>query len=251
MRRIFLTAIVFPLAFCVAPLTAFPQGSVSINDSLAMAKAVDVYHSYMTPESGLYDGSEYPYNVYYTVKLADSDPFFISNLFDTGAVFYNGMLYENVPLLYDIVQGEILIRDPTRINIIRLHKQHVKWFRVHDKTFFRLEKDSASAHPLNTGFYLPLYRGNTSLYMFASKEINESSSSFNGLKSYAAENDVFFIRKGNDYFRVKDKKSVLKVLGDKRKEVTQFIKKNKIKLRKELYYALPKVVAYYDGLSTK
>ena len=40
------------------------------------------------------------------------------------------------------------------------------------------------------------------------------------------------------------------ILNNKKKEVVQFIKKNKLKLRKVREYALVKIVAYYDGINT-
>ena len=251
MRFFFSTAIIFQVFLYALPLFVTSQDNTPVNDSLAIARAIGMYHKSMNPESGLYDGSEYPYTAYYPVAPADSDPFFINSTFDTGAVFYQGMLYENVPLLFDIIQGDVLVRDPSKLNIIRLHKENVEWFRLHGHTFLRLEKDSSSTHPVKTGFYTPLHRGSTSLYLFPSKQIKESSSASGGLKTYADENDEYLINKGNDYFKVKDKKSVLRVLGDRRKEIGQFIKKNKLKLRQDPYNNLPKVVAYYDTLASR
>ena len=58
--------------------------------------AVNLYHRFLSPETGLYNGSEYTYYAYYPIVINEGHPFFQSKEFDTGSVFYNNILYENV-----------------------------------------------------------------------------------------------------------------------------------------------------------
>lgn len=251
MKCFVLTAIVFLSAFFITPDKAISQNSIP--DTLAespLNNAINLYHQYLTPESNLYDGSEYAYNAYYPFIINEGDPFFMSTYFETGSVFYNNMLFEKVPLLYDIVKDEILIRDPTKINILRLNAERVKWFRIYNKTFIRLMSDSVSGNSLKTGFYGILYKGKISLYKHVSKFFKETSSSAQGLNRYVVENDEYFITRGNGYFRIKNKKSLFKELSDKKKEIVQFINKNKLRWKKNKENTLTKVVAYYDGITT-
>lgn len=248
MRFLILTAISFTSLF-FHPITAGCQSTTNNNDSVAIKNAINIYHEYLSPEPGLYNGSEYTYNTYYPFVINEGDPFFFSKNFDTGAVYYNGVLYEKVPLLYDIIHGEVLIRDPSRINILRLNDKYISWFRLYNHTFQKLYRDSASANPLNTGFYAALYRGKTSLYKSVSKIFKENSASFQGLNKYTVETDEYFIKKNNDYFRVKNKKQLLNILSDRKKEVNQYMKKNRLKFKKAMEYTLINVVAYYDQLT--
>ena len=209
--------------------------------------AVKLYHQFLTPETGLYNGSQYAYNSYYPFEINQGDPFFISKQFDTGAVFYNNVLYEHVPLLYDIVKDELLIHDPTNFYIIRLNSARLGWFTIWDHTFIRLIHDSAN-NLLPTGFYDLLYNGNTALYKRVSKIFMENSTSFMGINKYLVESNAFFIKKDNQYYRVNKKRSILLIMRDKKKEVLQFIKKNKLNFRKDYEAALTKLVAYYNEI---
>ena len=159
-------------------------------------------------------------------------------------------MYENVPLLFDIVKEELLTHDPTNNYIMRLNNERVKWFIIWGHTFVRLSHDSADNSPMHTGFYDLLYNGNTSLYKRVSKIFKENSASSQGLNKYVVELNEYFIKRDNQYYTVKNKKSLLLIMNNKKKEVVQFIKKNKLKLRKAREYALVKIVAYYDGINT-
>jgi hypothetical protein len=237
--------------FFINSYQAFSQNFITdtSGDSSSFQSAVNLYHRFLTPETGLYNGSEYAYNAYYPFTINEGHPFFQSKTFDTGAVFYNNVLYENVPLLYDIVKEELLTHDPTNNYIMRLHNERIKWFIIWGHTFIRLNQDNAKSSPLHPGFYDLLYNGNTALYKRVSKIFKENTASFQGVNIYAVESNEYFVKKDNQYYTVKNKKSLLLIMNNKKKEVAQFIKKNKLKLRKAPEYALIRIVAYYDGIN--
>lgn len=222
----------------------------TLQETEGFQHAVNLYHQYLSPETGLYHGSEYAYNTYYPFIINEGHPFFHKKTFDTGAVFYNNILYEKVPLLYDIINGELLTIDPTKINIIRLNTENIKWFTLDGYTFIRLVRDSIPANSLHTGFYNALYKGKTSLYKKVSKIFKENSSATQGLNKYVAEVNEYFIKKDSGYFKIKNRKSLLQVLNNKKKEIGQFINRNKSKLRINKEEAFIMIVAYYDQITT-
>jgi hypothetical protein len=237
--------------FFISSCQAFSQNIITdtSGDTSSFQTAVNLYQRFLAQETGLYNGSEYAYNAYYPFTINEGHPFFQSLNFDTGAVFYNNVLYENVSLLYDIVKGELLTHDPTNNYVMRLNSERVMWFIIWGHTFIRLNQDNAKGSPLHTGFYDLLYNGNTSLYKRVSKIFKENTASFQGLNIYPVESNEYFIKRDDRYYTVKNKKSLLLIMKNKKKEVAQFIKKNKLKLRKAKEYALMKIVAYYDGIN--
>ncbi len=221
----------------------------TLQESPGFHNTVNVYHQYLSPETGLYDGSEYSYTTYYPFTIDEGDPFFQLKTFDTGVVFYNNVLYEKVPLLFDIIKEELLIYDPSRTYIIRLNSERIGWFTIWGHTFLRLIVDSLTNSQLHTGFYDLLYIGKTSLYNKVSKHFQENSASAQGLKKYVVESNEYFIKKDNQFYKVKNRTSLVAILNNKKKEVAQFIKQNKLNLKKKNKNdALIKIVAYYDGI---
>jgi hypothetical protein len=243
--KIFLLGLFFASSF-----KAFPQDFISdtARETTSFQAAVNYYHQFLSPETGLYDGSEYTYNTYYPIQINEGDPFFLSKNFYTGTVFYNNVLYEKVPLLYDIIKNELLIHDPSNIYTIRLNNERVGWFTIWGHTFIQLIFDSANNSQMRTGFYDLLYNGKTSLYRKDSKILNENTASAQGINKYVVETNEYFIKKDNQYYKVTNKKSLNVALKNKKKEIGQFIKKNKLNLRKNKNGALIKIVGYYNGI---
>ena len=245
-----LVRVVLPILFFLNSFKVFPQKFVadSSGQSPAMQGALNSYHQFLSPENGLYNGSQYTYNTYYPFTINEGNPFFFSKNFEAGSVFYDNVLYKSVPLLYDIIKDELLINDPSRAYIIRLNNSRIAWFKLWGHTFVWLMNDSTANSSLNTGFYLLIYNGKTSLYARDTKSFKENTASIQGLNKYVVESIDYFIEKDNRFFLLKNKKSLLNVMNNKKKEVTQFIKKNRLNLRKDKVNALTKVVAYYDEI---
>ena len=251
MARFTLVKIYLLSTFFTNPFQVSSQNFIADTSGKAFAlhNAVNLYHRFLSPENGLYDGSEYTYYIYYPYTINEGHPFFQTKDFDTGSVFYNNMLYEKVPLLFDIVHEELLINDPSHIFIIRLNTARIGWFIISGHTFVHLFSDSINHTVLNPGFYDLLYNGNTSLFKKVSKVLMENTASSEGIKEYIAESDEYFIKKNKQYYRIKNKKSLMLIVNSNKKEVEQFIRKNKLNLKKDLDNSLVKIVAYYDGIN--
>ena len=61
--------------------------------------------------------------------------------------------------------------------------------------------------------------------------------------------DRYYIRKDGNMYRVRKKRSILKVLADRKKEVKSFIRTNYFDFRTNPDYQLTEVVRYYDSLN--
>ena len=210
---------------------------------------MNLYHQFLSPETGLYNGSEYAYKLHYPFTINEGHPFYMTEQFDTGAVFYNKVLYENVPLLYDLIMGELVTRNPTNDYFIRLNNENIGWFILSGHTFIKLNPHDFGSVVLHEGFYDLLYNGTTALYKKPSKNFKETSDIHVGIKKYVVESDTYFIKKDNQYYKVNNKKELLLIMNNNKKEVELFIGKNKLSLKKDKDNALRKIVAYYDDIN--
>ena len=214
------------------------------DNATAIANAISMYHRSLQPETGLYNGVEY---IDYAYTIEEGSPFFISAQFLTGSVVYNNMLYEDVPLLYDIIRGEVVISDPSHLHKISLLNERITRFTVSDNSFVRLTKDSSSQPIIATGFYQLLYSGRTRLYKKQTRTIQESmSGSSAGLKRYVEESNNYYLEKNHIFYAVNNKALLLAALKDKQKAVQHFIKKNKLRFTKDKGATLVKAIAFYE-----
>lgn len=239
-------------AFLLISTRIFSQNALADTsvENNSLDNALKLYHQFLTPETNLYNGREYAYNVYYPSRFNDGNPFFISNIFDTGVVFYNNILFRNVRMLYDEVKGELLVSDPARIYLIKLITEKIGWFTIYGHTFLNLNTDAIKNTSLRRGFYDVLYSGNTSLYNKVSKKIEEIYGTKEVTYKVVESNEYFIYKDGNYHF-IKNGKELKTVLADKKKEIDQFMRKNKFKARRLSDGSLIKIVTYYDTLDNQ
>jgi hypothetical protein len=117
--------------------------------------AINAYYQTLGEESPLYNGSEY---LEYAYTLQEGHPFYLSANFVNGNVNLDGMIFHDVPMLYDIIKDQLIIQDFQRVYKINLPADRVQQFFLLGHLFVRLTRDSADQ--IKTGFYDQLYGEN-------------------------------------------------------------------------------------------
>ncbi len=219
----------------------------SSNNDPAVQNAINLYHNYLAPENGFYNGSEYAYKRYYPFRFSEGHPFLFTQLFTEGTVFYDGMVY-HAPLLLDIIKGELLTRSPSNI-YCKLNSERIEWFKLQNYTFIHLRPDSTDR--LADGFYALLSKGQVSLYKAFRKNLKDDANSVTVVDEIAVEQDYYFIIRENKYFRIKNKKTLLEALADKKKVMQRFMRTNSIKIKRNSEQAFTRVVIYYNSINAK
>jgi hypothetical protein len=212
----------------------------------AYGLALRQYHDYLDPEPNLYRGDQY---AEYSFLLKEGHPFFGEDRWRKGTVMYNGILYENVSLLYDEVLDMLVMPDPLKVFKIILIPSEVGSFTIEDHSFVRLSDSLNPSQPGN-GFYEQLYKGHISLLKREKKTIQEDvSNPAEGIRRYIEVHVSYYLKRGNEYYSVNNKGSLLYALKDKNREAKKFIRQNHLNVRKDKENALVKVVTWYDGLN--
>ena len=171
--------------------------------------------------------------------------------FSIGTVEYDSMLYQHVPILFDEVKEAVIIKDVWGSKKIQLNTEKVTGFSLLNHHFVKLVQDSSGKSPIRSGFYDVLYQGNINVYKRQTKKVLESITMSEGLKRKIDEQNNYFIKKESTFYAVTKKRDVLNITQDKRKEIQQYIKKNKLNIRKNKETALVQIAAYYDQLTNK
>ena len=99
---------------------------------------------------------------------------------------------------------------------------------------------------MSPGFYQQMEDGKVLLLYKRSKRINEKIT--NKLEQQFLDDTKFYIVLDHKVHEVKRLSSVLDVLNDRKKELKEFLRVNKLKYRKDPQSILNKMVAYYNQL---
>jgi len=231
------------MRYCIAyatllflPLAVFAQDFLP--DSVVYKKALDQTIGYnaspFTKTSGLYTGSRYVRD-YYRVK---GHPFFETDSLAKGDVFYNGNLYTNVDLLYDLSHDNLVTKYSDDANLV-LVREKIGYFKLRGRLFV------AGSDALDRGFYEVLYPGKIEILAQRKKELIPWSKSMEFDAAFSQTNN-YFIYKDSVYHKVNSKQQLLDVLKDKETQLREFISKSKPDFRKNFEAALLSTAMYYD-----
>ena len=208
--------------------------------------ALSVYHSLLSPETGLYKGNEY---LDYRSTLAQGSPFFDLVPFNAGSVVYHDIFYRDVFIAYDVVADEVVIYDALHRYMISLIKNEVSRFTTSGFSFVQITKDSVGAARMRSGFYEIIYEGNVRVLKKETRSVQERSPAPGSVERFTTGSADYFIKKKGVYYSANNKSSFLSAVKDKEKELKAFIRKKRLKFRKNSDADLAIAAAYYDAIT--
>jgi hypothetical protein len=236
--------------FTVTPLYLFAQGETkdltSTSSNEAFVNAMNMYNNAIGRNSLIFTGGVY----YDNQRGIKGHPFFMDNYWEIGTIVYKGQQYDSIEIKYDIFRDLLLVKNVDKrgfILPIQLNSLKVEEFKVMGHHFMNIEEDALSN--VRTGFYEVLFDGDKPKVLIKRrKKINESQNMGRLEKEYALD-DIWYIKSSQEYYLVKGKNSILKVLADRKNEIKAFIRENKNKFRNDHEKLLIEVVEYYNSIS--
>lgn len=240
-KTIMLKKAVFILCLGLTFIPGKAQNSIADTSGTAVIyKAGDIYNQFIEKQSRLYNGIEY-LGYMYTIK---GYAYWLEEM-KKGAIVYDELEYTNVPMWYDLVKDQIIIMHFNHVTRMGLVSEKVKEFSLGDHHFIRLD---SIAHPsLHTGFYDEVYKGRLSVLVRRKKIIEEHVK--DELERSFVKDDYYYIKKDDTYYAIRSYKALLTVLDNKTTGVKQYLRRNRIKYKKDPETAIAKATAYYDSLN--
>ncbi|MFD0750385.1 hypothetical protein ACFQZS_09550 [Mucilaginibacter calamicampi] len=201
---------------------------------------VTTYQKNIGPQSRLYRGPAYEF---YDQFAAGTPYYSDSQNFTNGTVKYDGIVYKNIPLLYDEYRQVLVTFLYDKTSNVALLSDFVNEFDLRGHHFIRVVPDENNKK-MDIFFYDELY--NNKLQLLVKREKSREAESLS-LKTIFVNKNTYYLKKGQHYYTVNSKGQLLNVLNDKKKELKLYIKKN-IDFS-DLEMALTSVISYYDKIS--
>ena len=219
-----------------------PADSVQLH---TIAKNMEaVFNKAIGDRSGLYNGPAFiPYNFRSKTNANFKD----TTSFSNGAVNYDGVVYTNVPLIYNLHKEVLVSHLYNGFSLYTFLNDRVYTFDLLDHHFVRILADTVNKQ-LTTGFFDELYNNKLRLLARRTKSIQEESS-LQGISSIFVPKTEYFLKKGTMYYNVNSQGKFFDVLKDRKKELKQYLKDNKIKFGDNPEQAMITLAAYYDHLN--
>lgn len=243
-RPIYIILLLITLA---APRQSAAQ--LSVGDSAAKASAIvytaKQYQNFIAAAAPVFSGPQY---IEYDYQIQKGHPFFLKNEFQPGSISYGHILYESIPMKYDMVQGKIVLKDATGTFRMNPANEKIDCFTIDGHSFIRLVKTTTTpASPPQTGFYEVLYTSPSLLLLKReTKSVKDELRNWAGdAFNYTVSNVDYYIQKDGTYIPVTRKNQVLNYCNSRKASIRQYIRKNNLNFKTDPDQFLLSVIPYY------
>lgn len=230
----------------IARSVAQPLATDSAVQQSAFNNVKTAFYAALGNDLPLYNGPQYEF---YNRNIQGSAYFADNNTFSQGVIFYDGAGYSNIPLMYDLYADKVVTLLFNNFTKFSLTTGRVQQFNLLGHHFINIDADTLTNNTdLKTGFYDELYNGALQVLAKRSVSLQNTTGSNGEPETYFDPANNFFIKKGGIYYSVANQDVLLKILSDKKKEISQYIRDNDIKYRKDPESSLVKIAVFYDHL---
>ncbi len=184
--------------------------------------------------------------IYFPIYPAITGSQYLMKDWSAGNVLLQGRWYANLPLLYDVYADDLiyLASKDESFDLIRLVKPYIQRFNLGDRQFINLAYSPHAKTNLAEGFYEVQAEGKVTYLIKRKLEtITERA-----ISSFVRKDMHYLVYNGQAH-RMRNKKSLLPLIGEQRKKtVFSFLKKESIRLKKSGDGGWRKVALYLNSL---
>ena len=240
-KNIALVAIVSFLILASTPVIAQEQVPDSSISQIAKENGISTYMDQMAEQSPLYNGYEFvPYGLDIT-----GFPWFQYSDMQKGSVYYDGSLFRDVDMYYDLVSDQLVIKDFTKNYFLALVGEKVRYFKLGNNVFVRFNEGNEIG--MEKGFYQKIYDGSSQVLSRHIKKIHYTTNAEKTVSRYRQYDSYYIVNNGR-FFEVRGKSGLANAYRDKKSEVKKYISDNKLNFSKDPAGTLAAVARYYDQL---
>ncbi len=221
--------------FCQSSVNTDPLKQVIENTITAYQKSIGA-------QSKLYRGLGYEF---YDLQTTSSPYFKDSIAFTNGSVKYDGDVYKDIPLLYDVNKQLLVIYSYDNASKISLFNDYVTEFDARGHHFINYKPDSVN-RKMDAGFYDEIYKGKHQVLARRTKSRQQESLT---QRTIFIPTIDYYIKMGDKYIAINSKGKLLDVLNDKKKEMKKYIKATGIDFSDNKEQSIILTVAHYDQIS--
>jgi len=204
--------------------------------------AIASYYRFTDKRARLYNGTEH-IGYLYTIK---GYAYYLTDQWVKGSVVYDGLFFDQVPMLYDAYHDEVVILhfNGYRLNLL---SEKVKKFDLNGHHFVRHVYDSLAKSSLPTGFYDYLYEGKTTVLAKRLKILDEKLTDV--VEQEFLPGNTYAIYRDSVYHSCNSRGSLLSAFGARSKDVRRYLRKNKLKYKVDPENTIIQAAKYYDTLN--
>lgn len=187
-------------------------------------------------------------NPYRTID--NNNLYFLNDKFEKGNVTYNGQIYYDASLKYDIYR-DLLILNPHGVSEfigVSLNTDKVDSFTILNRNFVKVCKEQYNLPEFSTGYYeTSLFNENFIFYIKHSKssqkKIKDDSSYY-----YFKDNNHFYLDYKKTLYPINSKSDLIKLFPERKKQINEFYVMNSDIRKSDLNEFMKNLMKYTNSL---
>jgi hypothetical protein len=190
------------------------------------------------------ENSEINFGNIYNIKFRthdDSHLFYKINDFTNGIVIYNNQSYQK-QLKYDILNDLVVVKYLTTNNLynVSLVSDRIQSFTISNDLFEKLDNNKEFIGIYGNGFFETVFKGKHFEFYIKHVKIYKSKTILNTISNKFEEDSIYFLKYKNSFYKFKNKKELIKILQDQKKEINSFFEKERNFSKETLFSYLSK-----------
>ncbi|TCC90159.1 hypothetical protein EZ428_12800 [Pedobacter frigiditerrae] len=237
------------LVFCVLVLnflgvkTVFAQTTqVEDAENLSLENAKRIFITAVKEQSRLFNGP-----TYYTYGSGvDGSAIFLDTTFIKGTIFYEGIKYNEVPLMYDLYIDKLV--SVVAGSAYSLISEKVSEFEIANHHFRYLNfENSANKAPFEPGFFEVLYDGKIRVIAKHNEKLGFSTKL--DIPYYFKPKTVYLLEKDNHFYKFSDDGSLINLLDKNKKEMKKLLQEASVRFKDDPIKVILLIAKYHDSLA--
>jgi len=175
--------------------------------------------------------------------------YFKDQNFVNGKLSYNGVVYPDVSLRWDLFRDELIILSPADYNIV-LISEYIDFAEIYGYHIVYLHPDRVAGSP-PAGNYIRLYSGNDRLLLEKITNImyRDENIKRNRFVYYFDLTTHFYLQRNGTYHKISNRRTLLKTFDTHRKELRRYINANDLRYKVDAEKMVLEVVKEHEKLS--
>jgi len=235
--------ILFIASFCSHAFAQNKQADTAFAGRIS-ENMVNYFNKAVGQQSRIFTGKQFePYKFLSKTNANFND----TTGFTTGSITYEGVLYNNVQLIYNIERDLVVSLLYNNFSVYTLQSDKIEDFDIWGHHFIRLVPDSLNRQ-MDIGFYDELYQKKLQILVRREKSVQEETTTTTIHNVFIPKTN-YYIKKRGLYYNINSQGKLLDVLKDKKKELKQFLKDKNIRYKDNPEQNMVLLAAYYDQLT--
>lgn len=155
--------------------------------------------------------------------------YFSEDKFEKGSLFYDGQIYFDTSLKYDVYRDVLILNPDGASDLIgiSLNKERVESFSLYNRKFVKLNKEQFALPNLTTGYYeISANNNDFILYIKHTKAIQKRVKE-DGIFYEFKANSSYLLYYMKTLYAVNSKSDILKIFPDQKKQINEFYLMNR------------------------